>query len=683
MKVLTLPVAIFALSSVLAFGQPWSGIIDPSRATNWATNGVGATITNRPTICSTSACAALTGSGVTGANITAAIASAPANSVVLLPAGTFSISGISDKGSSNITLRGAGPGHTILNFTGVASACNADICVIDSAGEWFSGSTPTQPGGSNAAQVSSGYTQGSNQIVVNTIGKSGLSVGTMIIMDQADDTSVGSGLFVCDQDTTAPYCHQSSQTGSYNGSVIGGVDYNQSQVFIIRAINTSSPYSSSSPLLSLSNPVYGTNWRSSQNVGIWWPSTAVIQGVGIEDMTLNHTRSTSAQAGIQFYDCYNCWVKNIVDTNTNRDHVYFYQTKNITVRDSYFFGTQNETSVSYGIEDLLSSDYLIENNIFQQIAAPVIGAGGSGGVMGYNFWINNLYQPGSTPKWNEAAFMAHDAGNEMKLMEGNEGASINLDDIHGMGGLNTFFRNQLSGRGYNGATSPATLTTNNTNAFNVYYGWRGENIIGNVMGYGGYFTIYQTGTTGSGGQTACNASIFAMGWGWSNCEVDPGGSSYPQKDTLVESTMLRWGNYDTVTGGVRWCGSTPLPSYCTNGSEIPTTAVTYINANPVPSSTTLPNSFYLAGQPSWWQFPSGPASPFPAIGPDVTGGTMTAGTSSLGGHAYPNPAMNCYFNVMGGSSDGSGSVITTFNANTCYGGASGPPAPTGITAVVH
>jgi hypothetical protein len=43
------------------------------------------------------------------------------------------------------------------------------------------------------------------------------------------------------------------------------------------------------------------------------------------------------------------------------------------------------------------------------------------------------------------------------------------------------------------------------------------------------------------------------------------------------------------------------------------------------------------------------------------------------GHANANPALNCYLNVLGGAPDGSGSVITNFNAASCYGG--GPTAP--------
>ena len=37
--------------------------------------------------------------------------------------------------------------------------------------------------------------------------------------------------------------------------------------------------------------------------------------------------------------------------------------------------------------------------------------------------------------------------------------------------------------------------------------------------------------------------------------------------------------------------------------------------------------------------------PWPAIGPDVTGGNVTAGSgaaANLGGHVYKNPAMSCF-----------------------------------------
>jgi len=70
---------------------------------------------------------------------------------------------------------------------------------------------------------------------------------------------------------------------------------------------------------------------------------------------------------------------------------------------------------------------------------------------------------------------------------------------------------------------------------------------------------------------------------------------------------------------------------------------------------TLPASFYLAARPAWWG-----RLPFPAVGPDVTGGR------GPGGHAYGNPAEACYTKVMVGSDGGGGSPLP-FNAKRCYG----------------
>ncbi len=61
------------------------------------------------------------------------------------------------------------------------------------------------------------------------------------------------------------------------------------------------------------------------------------------------------------------------------------------------------------------------------------------------------------------------------------------------------------------------------------------------------------------------------------------------------------------------------------------------------------------GQTPWWG-----AMPFPATGPDVTGGP------GPGGHSYGNPAQACYVNRMGGSDGGAGGPLP-FNAERCYG----------------
>lgn len=71
----------------------------------------------------------------------------------------------------------------------------------------------------------------------------------------------------------------------------------------------------------------------------------------------------------------------------------------------------------------------------------------------------------------------------------------------------------------------------------------------------------------------------------------------------------------------------------------------------------LPASLYLTARPVWWK-----GLPFPATGPDVTGG------NGPGGHSYGNPAYACYVREMSGTDGGSGGPLD-FNAERCYGNA--------------
>jgi len=121
---------------------------------------------------------------------------------------------------------------------------------------------------------------------------------------------------------------------------------------------------------------------------------------------------------------------------------------------------------------------------------------------------------------------------------------------------------------------------------------------------------------------------------------------------------MRWGNYDTVTGTSRFVAG-----------EVPSGLSLY--ANPVPADNTLPPSLYLSSKPLWWG-----STPWPAIGPDVTGGNV----SGAGGHVYKIPARVCYETVMGGTF---GAGLLTFNANRCYAPAGAPTAPTNLKIVGH
>ena len=116
-------------------------------------------------------------------------------------------------------------------------------------------------------------------------------------------------------------------------------------------------------------------------------------------------------------------------------------------------------------------------------------------------------------------------------------------------------------------------------------------------------------------------------------------------DPLIKATLFRWANYDTVTGTVR-----------TLANEVPSGLGQY--ANPVPANGNLPASLSVR-KASWW----GTVAPWPAIGPDVSGGP------GPGGQAYNIPARVCYDQTS--KTNG----ILNFNANNCYGGATTTPRP--------
>jgi hypothetical protein len=224
----------------------------------------------------------------------------------------------------------------------------------------------------------------------------------------------------------------------------------------------------------------------------------------------------------------------------------------------------------------------------------------------------------------------------MILYEGNDSTGIVGDYIHGTHNLTTVFRNQLTGweAGMVKQTEPVQLYT-----FSRYF-----NFVGNVLGKPGYHTHYEdVPPDGMDG----DHSIFTLGWSGNG-----GGLSILKNDPLTASTAMRWGNYDTVSNRARW-----------EASEVPSSLSRL--ANPVPATHDLPASFYLPGKPSWWG-----AMPWPAIGPDVTGGTDPTG------HVYANPAEVCYYACPKDDAypeDISGNRILVFNASKQYPPASGAP----------
>jgi hypothetical protein len=199
-------------------------------------------------------------------------------------------------------------------------------------------------------------------------------------------------------------------------------------------------------------------------------------------------------------------------------------------------------------------------------------------------------------------------------------------------------------------------------------GWDNTNfnIIGDVVGSDAMAATIAEGDRYNSGANPCTSCVipltatsyggyfYPFRYGY-DCNGDSNGSGVTTLQGGPSNTAGYWvgmaygtsfihGVYDTAKAAVQW-------DIHGTGNE------------------TLPPSFYRSSKPSWFG-----NVPWPAIGPDVSGGPDTA----TAGHANYIPAEVCYNNL---SRDSTG--IKEFDANTCYGTTQAPDPPTGLAAVVH
>jgi hypothetical protein len=688
------------LCANLSYGQQWSGILNASRATNWSAAGVVGGIPSASwTQCVTSACQTVTTNGAssTAAQIAAAWTSAPPNTYVLLPAGTYHIAGLCLQGQNNVALRGAGANQTFIVSTG-GTSCGASV----SAGIQIVGAgSNSNFSPDNLTTVSGNLSQNSSTVTFAAVPN--LRVGSYAILDQLDSTTDLGGILVLGTTNSytgsftapgnaGPYTVEGSTNyGTRNNSCASTSPancYHQQEHVTVTSCNgvttASSACSGTNVSVGISPPLSMSNWSTGQNMSAWW-ATSPSNYVGVEDLSLDPTAVGGSQCanntGVNFQNVNNGWVKGVAVIQGNQSHVNVYNSAHISIVNNYFFGTQYGNVCSYGTQSWGAGTTLVENNIFHGITSPMIRGGAqSDSVYGYNFTANN-YLP-AAPAYNQNGEGDHAAGSDLNLMEGNITNWATGDDIHGTGNLNTYFRNLFYGlqpvcysSGSSYSTSTYTTCSNPASPIIITAYHRFYNTIGNVLQNTDASEVY-----GNSGSPSNTVSIIQTGVFNQGSVVDPN----------VYNTGMFWGNADNVTG----YGS---PRF--NCSEVPA-ALTGVQApysNPCPSSHTLPASFYYSATPSWW--PSGKA--WPVSGPDVSGGnlllctggtqtralvttatasacTSAGGTTSvaMGGLSNSNPAMDCYL-ALGGLPNGTGLQLTNFNESSCYAGtvSTNPPLP--------
>ena len=612
--------------------QSWSGILDPQRAVDWSKAGVVGGIPSGswrqcgPTISAFSGAASA---------INDTIAACGTNQYVQLGAGTFNLStGITWKGKSRVAVRGMGADQTFIVFTGTdpCQGTYSGVCMASADVNWSGGP-------SNTANWTAGYAKGATNITLSTVAN--LRVGAPLILDQADDAADTGNLFICEKGCSLDENNGNSQR----------TNRDQTQLVTVTGCGTANAFGAAcnGTSVTISPGLYMPNWRASQSPGAWWASSPVYND-GIEDVSLDFTNAPGAK-GIEIFNCSGCWVSGVRSIDSGKAHIEDQLSIHSTVQNNYLYLTQNSVDQSYGIEPFNASDSLYVNNIAQYVAAPyLINGPCSGCVLAYNFSINDYYT--AAVNYVMMSTLAHTAGTDMLLFEGNIGAGFAADVFHGTHNFITSFRNYWIGNqpGCHIAAGFGTCSYNQHPVWLMAYS-RYYNMVGNVLGQPGIQNGYESNSV----------PVYTLGSG--NSALVNGATATVPFDPLVEPTLMRWGNYDTVNAAVRWVAGE-------NGSGAP---VYPALSSP---SQTFPASFYYSSRPGWW-----PASkPWPLIGPDVSGGNI----AGLDGHVNTPPAEDCYLNVMHGPADGTGPVLN-FNAVKCYGTAiTKTVAPqVNLTATVH
>jgi hypothetical protein len=398
------------------------------------------------------------------------------------------------------------------------------------------------------------------------------------------------------------------------------------------------------------------------------PFIAVTKYAGVENLQV-YANNTGYNSNFQMEGCAYCWIKGVESNYTDHDHVEVYWGYHDEVRDSYFSNAYLHTPGTHDSDVVLAdktSAGLVENNIIERThVAIMLEWGAAGNVVAYNYTMGEFSSSSTNVVIGGIDF--HGAHPQFNLLEGNVVTQIYQDSTWGSSSQTTAYRNWVIGTNRICLPMDGRGTVSCSGA-NGHYGFQGaraiqmsylatnNSFVGNVVGSSqmqSLLTLYSPPGTPEA-QVASVEYPFtraydSAAYGWTfgyGEESDTGagtgcaGGTPPCHLAGTSATNFFQGNFNHVDGSITW-------------------------ANGV--TKMLPASFYLSSKPTWWG-----SMPFPATGPDVTGGT------GPGGHSYGNPAQACYLKVMGGSEGGAGGPLT-FNASACYG----PLPVTGLSGTVH
>jgi Chitobiase/beta-hexosaminidase C-terminal domain len=642
---------------VPALAQTPPAYLPANSTINWKDSGIPGGIPSRTIACSSLA-AATFGNGTIDASsaMNSALNSCPAGQFVSLGTGTFRINS-AVKVPSNVTLRGQGANNTIITCYVTTASCIY-------GGQNSGGAADDPPSLANQTPITGGLSIGSTNITVGAT--TGMAVGGYLLISQLNDPAYTSNTAAAN--AGGDICHCDGGIG-WNGT------RNQGQIVEITSITGGNIGITSGGQGASTNPGL---YLSYSRTPVAVPFAAAAKFAGIEALQV-FAENTGAQENFYFEKCMYCWADGVESNYTDGNWAEIDWSFHTQISNSYMSNAMHHTS---GTNDsnitvrTFSSGWLIQNNILERGHFPLmIEWGASGGVVGYNYIFGQsdlvnfcsgacgpaqkVIDPCSTINiacTNPPAVNFHGLNPEFILVEGNTGNMFEPDNTWGSTTWITPYRNWWKGttlicaNGIAGGEGRGTVSCGTgkqawqiSSAYEIDSHATRMNLVFDILGSTEQQSLHNTqggaalgqvpqatAQCGTGIPTPCgsnsrpfgsNAIGFSLGY---FSEASPGGGA--QDTSLPATTSFVHGVYSNINGSTTWA-----PGVTHSG----------------------PPSMYLPSKPAWF----GPVN-FPFNGPDTTGGI------GPGGFAGKSPAQLCYESI--GGTNGTGSPIAGFNADTCY-----------------
>jgi hypothetical protein len=439
-----------------------------------------------------------------GGDIQSAIDSCPEGQVVVLTAGTFTVSDTVTL-TKGVVLRGAGSMGAPSGTTLVKQGGETVIAIGTGRDQTCYGGNG-DPLGAVAAKEATTLSLGS--------AAASYQPGDLALVDLVDDAEVDEG--------DCPYFKRVDHRSASQRVEVSAVD-------------------ASAETLTIRSPLHW-NFKSQDPylAEVTRVTEPTVRWAGIESLRLqggsNPGYNGQMAGGIDISNAAECWVKDVqTDETIGGMHVSMTGTYRTVIRDSYFhhsadYGFGHD---SYGVVLRCgSADNLIENNIVRYMNKPVLfNVSGGGNVVAYNYADNSWATPA---EWQEVNIDCHCSFPHMELMEGNYAPHMGATTTHGNAGYLTFYRNYSSSQfapppvaGSNAAQ------TGNVTTLQFDGGDVSMNVLGNVLGTDGVSTVYDAYDSGP-------FSIFELG------------SNGNGANDVAVTSLYRHGNYDYVNHAVSW-----------------------------------------------------------------------------------------------------------------------------------